>query len=56
MICEVQETTAWDNVGTVSIVYGIYVDKSYPDDLDYASLKEVASVINQFIERKETKK
>lgn len=56
MICEVQETIAWDNIGTTSVVYGIYVNESFPDELDYKSLKEVASVINQFIERKEAEK
>ena len=53
MICEVQETTSWDNVRAPYVLYGIYVDEGFPVEMDYDSLKELASVINRFIERKE---
>lgn len=56
MICEVQETTGWSSVGTTHVLYNIYVDEGFPCELDYDALKDLASVINQYIERKEAGK
>ena len=56
MICEVQETTGWSSTGSTDVLYDIYVNEGFPNELDYEALKELASVINQYIERKEAEK
>lgn len=56
MICEVQETTGWSSTGSTDVLYNIYVDEGFPEELDYEALKELASVINHYIEGKEAGK
>ena len=52
----VREVVLWDNEGTVHQRYSLYVDDCFPEDLDYKSLKKIASVVNKFIEKKEAEK